>query len=211
MTLVSQALEWADTRPSLNLNISIAYTSISVALNVLLTLTIVARLLLHSGQVRAVTGSTAGGSRLYVTIATMLIESSALYAANSLLLIGLWAAGNGAQYIFLHTLDEIQVCAFPRLQSSSGFSKSMTGRKVIAPLLIVKRVANNSALTGTAAPGRIGSSKAGGWREPTGGSFLPISGGHMRLVGDDEKGFRGSGAGVTTQGTIVDIHRDYEL
>jgi len=42
----------------------------------------------------------------------MLIESSALYAVNSLLLIALWAAGNAASGIFLPIIAQNQV-GFP--------------------------------------------------------------------------------------------------
>ena len=79
---------------------------------------IVTRLVLHGRNIRAVTGSQVGISGLYKTIATMLIESSALYAVNSLVLIGLWAAGSGASGIFLPTLSQTQVRAL--LQPSNG-------------------------------------------------------------------------------------------
>ena len=73
---------------------------------------IVIRLVVYGRNLRAVTGSVAGIGGLYKTIATMLIESCALYAANSLLLIGLWAAGSGASGIFLPTFADTQVRSF---------------------------------------------------------------------------------------------------
>lgn len=99
---------------------TLAHLSISVSLNVLLTLMIVIRLVLHGRNIRAITGSRAGIGGLYTTIATMLIESSALYAVNSLLLIGLWAAGNSASGIFMPALSQTQVRAL--LQPLNGLS-----------------------------------------------------------------------------------------
>ena len=111
--LASQAHAWANTRPNLDLNFRIAYTSISLSLNVLLTLMILVRLVLRAENVRAATGSPAGLSRLYKTIATVFIESSALYAVNSLLLIGVRIADSSAEAIFLPVLGQVQVRVFP--------------------------------------------------------------------------------------------------
>ena len=96
-------------------NFGLPYFSISIALNILLTLMIVVRLVLHSRNIRAAMGAPAGISGLYTAIVTMLIESSALYAVNSLLFIGPWGAGNHAADIFLPILAETQVRAFPQL------------------------------------------------------------------------------------------------
>ena len=90
------------------------YFSISLSLNVFLTLMIVIRLMLHARDIRASMGGTGIGG-LYKVIVTMLIESSALYAVNSLLILGPSSAGNSASDIFIPILAETQVCAFPRL------------------------------------------------------------------------------------------------
>ena len=94
-------------------NISISHLSISVSLNILLTLTIVIRLVLHGRNVRAATGSRVGIGGLYKNIATMLIESCALYAVTSLLLIGLWVNRNSVANTFVPIHAETQACAFP--------------------------------------------------------------------------------------------------
>ena len=60
------------------------YFSISLSLNVLLTLMIVVRLILHTRSIRTSTGK-GGINGLYMVIVTMLIESSALYGVSSLL------------------------------------------------------------------------------------------------------------------------------
>jgi len=101
------------------------YLAVSIPLNILLALMIATRLILYSKNIRAATGAPAGIGGLYKTILTILVESSALYAVSSLLVIG--EGGSRIAYIFLPILSETQV---------------------IAPLLIVKRVANQNALTG---------------------------------------------------------------
>ena len=94
----------------------IPYLSISLSLNVILTLMIVGRLVLHGRNIRTATGSPAG--RLYKTIATMLIESCALFALNSLMVLGTWAARDSATDVFTSMLGVTQV----RLSSMTGRS-----------------------------------------------------------------------------------------
>ena len=85
------------------------YLSLSLSLNVLLTLMIVVRLVLHGRNVRAATGSSAGISGLYKTIATMLIESSVPFALTSLLAVG--PQSSVMSDIFMPALAEAQVRA----------------------------------------------------------------------------------------------------
>ena len=61
---------------------------ISLALNALLTVMIVVWLSLHIRNIRAAMGNQAGFSGLYNTIITMFLESFALQAVTSLLVIG---------------------------------------------------------------------------------------------------------------------------
>ena len=70
---------------------------------------IVTRLILHSRNVRTAMGAPFGATGLRKAIVTMFIESSALYAVNSLLFIGPWGAGNHAADMFLPILAETQV------------------------------------------------------------------------------------------------------
>ena len=97
---------------SVAINIGLPYFSISISLNILLTLMIVTRLVLHSREIRTAMGAPSGLTGLYKAIITMLVESSALYAVNSLLFVGPWGAGNHAADIFLPILAETQVCVF---------------------------------------------------------------------------------------------------
>ena len=74
---------------------------------------IVIRVVLYMRFIRTAKGS-AGLDGLYKGIVTVLIESSALYAVNSLLFVGPWGAGNHASDIFLPILAQTQVRAFLR-------------------------------------------------------------------------------------------------
>ena len=154
------------------IDIRISHLSITVSLNLFLTLAIVIRLVLYGKNVRAATGSRAGISGFYKTVATIFIESSALYAVTSLLLIGLCASGSSATSILVPIHAETQAYALPQLQSLGWLSNVMIGQ-VIAPLLIIQRVANRCALTSnTIVTGNIGSLHASSSEESTGGSCV---------------------------------------
>ena len=111
MVLISQAARWGGFWTGTAITLSVINSSITVSLNILLTLMIVVRLVLHGRSVRVATGSSAGLSGLYKTIATMFIESSALYAGASALSLGLWATDDSVSYAFLPARSIIQVCA----------------------------------------------------------------------------------------------------
>jgi len=99
---------------------TLPYISISLSLNILLTLMIVVRLVLHGRNVRAATGSPIGISELYKVIATMLIESSPLFAVSSVLVIGVMAVDSPLTNIFFPALTEMQVRASPQLGFLDG-------------------------------------------------------------------------------------------
>lgn len=169
---------------ALALNIGIPYFSVSISLNVILTLMIITRLILHSRKSRSVLGAHTGASRLYKEVITTLIESSALCAITSLLFIVPWAAGSWVADIFLPLLAETQV---------------------IAPLLIVLRVANRSALTSSIVPETAGSTHFSGQRGSMSGfgthpSATPIGSvhGYGKISGE-----LGIGAEMA-----IDIHGD---
>ena len=102
------------------INFGLPYFSISISLNILLTLMIVVRLVIHNRDIRSALGTPTGISDLYKAIITMLIESSALYAVNSLLFIGPWGAGSHVADIFLPILAETQVRDLPPLRLPDG-------------------------------------------------------------------------------------------
>ena len=87
------------------------YFTISLSLNILLTLMISVRLITHARSIRTAVGI-AGIGRLCNAIVTMLIESCVIYAVSSLLVIGPWAADSPITNVFLAILPETQVRAF---------------------------------------------------------------------------------------------------
>ena len=87
---------------------SLAYFSISLSLNILLTLMIVIRLIIHTRNTRNALGI-AGVGGLCKTVVTMLVESCALYAVSSLLVLG--PQSSAVRDIFIPTLSETQVRA----------------------------------------------------------------------------------------------------
>ena len=156
---------------SVAISFGVPYFSISLSLNILLTLLIVAWLAMHRKDIRNATGAPAGASGLYETIVAVFVESCAIYAVISLLFVVPWGAKSHVADIFLPILAEVQVrflFVFPQGPSPSkvrggrGFwSESNTGDKqVIAPLLVVRRVAHQSPFVrdpiapGTSRPGR---------------------------------------------------------
>lgn len=88
------------------------FFAISPSLNIILTLMIVIRLILHGRNIRDAMGSSAkttGG--LYKTVATILIESCALYTASFILFIGPWGSGSSVANVFFPVVAETQVRA----------------------------------------------------------------------------------------------------
>src|SRR5882762_2691820 len=68
---------WVSSHNAAAINIGLSYYAISFSLNVILTLMIVIRLIMHSRNIRNAIGAPTKASGLYRVIVTMLIESSA--------------------------------------------------------------------------------------------------------------------------------------
>ena len=97
------------------------YFSISLSLNTLLTLMIVIRLIRHARNTRTAMGISGMGG-VSKTIITMLVESCALYAVTSLLVIGTWDANNPVgPGFFLSVLPETQVRTLAQPDFRAGY------------------------------------------------------------------------------------------
>jgi len=142
---------------STSVSIGVPY-SISVSLNVFLTLMIIARLVLLTRRLQKAMNAPFRLGGLYRAVITVVSESSAIYAAAFLLFIGTWAADNPTEYFFFPVLAQAQV---------------------IAPFLTVLRVANRKPSSNVVVSGDIGSirylsrgeSTVGGWT-PHGGNSV---------------------------------------
>ena len=105
---------------------AIPYFSISLSLNVLLILMIIIRLILHARNTRTALGM-AGIGGLYKAIIGMLVESSAIYAVSSLLVIVPWGIRNYTANTFFLIIAQTQVRPFSRSASSDRFSDAEDG------------------------------------------------------------------------------------
>ena len=119
MTVISQVLDGDGSLGSAILDFRKIHLPTPVPPNVPLTLMIVIQLVLHIRNIRTAMGAT-GTDGLCKTIITMFVESSALFAVSSLLVIG--PPSHGIEDLFLAILAETQVRAFPQPRSSGGSS-----------------------------------------------------------------------------------------
>jgi hypothetical protein len=88
----------------------IPYYSISLSVNILLTLMIIGRLVLHNRNIRKAIGASSGHGGLYTAIVTMLVESASLYAVVFLPSLVPLAVNSYVGLIFA-IAGEVQVCA----------------------------------------------------------------------------------------------------
>jgi len=141
---------------------------------------IVTRLILYNRNMRKALGPSYGTRRLYTDIATMLIESYALYALAFLTYVVPWAT-----YSYV----------------ASTVSKLLASAQVIAPYLIILRVANRRALTSDviSGTGSIGSLRfdfkgQGTTVDGSDGTFPDCD--TMDPMGVNSEAARGLGAGL---------------
>jgi len=127
MTLYKTSRPDSSLFSGITVSFGLPYFTISVALNVLLTIIIAWRLMLHGRNLKKAVGlPTSGIFTIYKSVVTMLIESSALYAVVSICFIVPYAMSRHESAIFLSVLARVQI---------------------IAPLLIIRRVATQRAFT----------------------------------------------------------------
>ena len=98
-------------------SLNLPYFSLSLALNVILTLMIAVRLVLHARNTRAAMGL-AGIGGLCNAVIIMFIESCALYSVSLVLIIGPLVAGHPIVNFFLFIQPQTQVRS-PSLPRSS--------------------------------------------------------------------------------------------
>ncbi|KAG8220623.1 hypothetical protein J3R82DRAFT_2881 [Butyriboletus roseoflavus] len=91
------------------INFTLPFFSLSLALNIILTIAIVLRLLTMRHRIVSVLGSKYGTQ--YTSITAMTIESASLYSAVSIAFLALFAIGNAVSQVFLQSLSQIQTIA----------------------------------------------------------------------------------------------------
>jgi len=110
------------------INWTLPYLTLSLSLNVIVTIMIVCRLIYYRWSMSKALGT--GHTSQYTSIAAMLVESAAIYTAFGLLFLVPFVLNNALANIFLQTLGEAQI---------------------IATLLIIYRVAEGKGWSGDTA------------------------------------------------------------
>ncbi|KAF5364389.1 hypothetical protein D9757_011898 [Collybiopsis confluens] len=113
------------------------YFAIATTLNILLTLLISVQLILHQRHFKD-NNLVHGRGLSYSAIVTMLVESSALYSIFSLLFLGTYASGSSASALFLPILAQTQIIAplliISRVASQRAYTSRNSGSKALSPL-----------------------------------------------------------------------------
>ena len=114
---------WTDT----TVQFAVPYFSVSIGLNILLTLLLVSRLLYMGYYVGRTIGK--DHSQTYISIATMLVESAAPYAITGLMFIITYARNSNVQNLILPVLGQIMVSPHPpcmHVGRDSYFNRSVS-------------------------------------------------------------------------------------
>ncbi|KAG2068818.1 hypothetical protein BDR04DRAFT_1078945 [Suillus decipiens] len=128
-------LQVATDSPYFSINYTIPYFSLSLALNIIITIVIVLRLLTYRYRISSALGSSYGTQ--YTSIAAMIVESAALYSAFSVAFLILFNLNNPISEIFIEALTQVQITAMllivfrvaqGKSWSQNTMSKVMTSR-----------------------------------------------------------------------------------
>jgi len=92
-----------------NINYTLPYLGLSLALNIILTIAIVLRLMTYRYRVVTALGPKYGTQ--YTSVAAMIIESAALYSAVSIAFLILFGINNAVSQVFLQSLSQFQSIA----------------------------------------------------------------------------------------------------
>ena len=107
-----------------SINWTIPYFTLSLSLNVLVTIAIVLRLLLYRHRIANVLGTSHGSQ--YTSIAAMIVESAAIFSAFSICFLIPFALNSSISSIFLQALGQVQISAtlliIYRVASGKGWS-----------------------------------------------------------------------------------------
>ncbi|KAJ7163566.1 hypothetical protein C8R43DRAFT_879672 [Mycena crocata] len=99
--------DWASPWDTARINYTIPYFATSLAFNVVVTILIVSRLLLHRRRINQVMGWNHG--REYTSLAAIIVESTAIYTTFSLLFLVPFALRHPVSQTFLQILSPVQV------------------------------------------------------------------------------------------------------
>ena len=106
---------------------------------------IATRLILHDREVKSALGASVSTNGLYKAVVAVLTESCALFAMTFLLFVGPWAAGSPVSNTFFPILVQTQVRDILCYIVNLWYLPNNFDKQVIAPFLIILRVANRSS------------------------------------------------------------------
>ncbi|PPR06714.1 hypothetical protein CVT24_013034 [Panaeolus cyanescens] len=123
VTLIESVLPTQSFWSAIAIKFALAYYALTTSYTIVITGLMIARILMVRRAFIKATGRREYGTQ-YLSIAAMLIESSALYTIWGIIFLGLYIVNHPVQFVFLASLSEVQI---------------------IAPLLIIYRVSIGKA------------------------------------------------------------------
>lgn len=145
------------------------YFVISLSLNIILTILIIARLLTYRRRINAVMGSEHG--RDYTSLAALIVESAVLYSVFALAFLITYAINNPINQVFIGLVTPVQVSIILKIQNA----EKLTSPQLIASYLIIYRVAQGRAWSRDTltqpAPSSLRFGKSTGASPPTDSDF----------------------------------------
>lgn len=105
---MAKAVDSSDSSPYVEANLTLSYYAISLALNIILTILIAARLLVHRHHIALRLGSHHATS--YANTAAIIVESAGLYAVFGFTFLVLFGIDNPVYNVFLNLVMSLQVC-----------------------------------------------------------------------------------------------------
>ena len=115
-TALSILVVYQSSRPNaglwttITISVTVPYFAISIGLNIAMTLAIAGRMLYMRRTVISVLGPE--HARLYTSVASMFIESGAVYSVLGLIFLVSYARGSNVQNLVLQSLDQAVVRVF---------------------------------------------------------------------------------------------------
>lgn len=116
LTLVQSALPGANLWTQITFTFAVPYWSLSIAINILLTLLIIIRLVTIRNRLRAALGNQ--HTKTYTSLIAIMVESASIYSTISLIYIVAYAKSWKVQNLVLPALAQVMVrfyqhCCYP--------------------------------------------------------------------------------------------------
>jgi hypothetical protein len=124
------------------INFTTPYFAMSLALNILVTILIVVRLMLYRRRINQALPSNTNHGAQYVSLAAMVYESAAIYSVFSLLFLVPFTIGHPLSQLFIQALSPVQVRT---IHASLDQFSSLLSAQIMSSLLIIFRIAQGKA------------------------------------------------------------------